>query len=92
MDFEAVLSALVKGYSSKVDLYELIEVFGDLVLSLQCNVSSIECRRMLIQQVGYAVINWRSAKRQDGARSSANGRVRSHIISGIRDKRVRGVW
>ena len=38
IDSEPVESALVKGYSSKGDRCELIEVFWDLVLSLQCNV------------------------------------------------------
>ena len=37
IDSEPVESALVKGYSSKGDLCELIAVFWDLVLSLQCN-------------------------------------------------------
>ena len=38
IDSEPVECALVKGYSSWGDLCELIEVFWDLVLSLQSNV------------------------------------------------------
>ena len=38
IDSEPVESALVTGFSSTVDLCELVEVCCDLVLSLQCNV------------------------------------------------------
>ena len=38
VDSEAVEAALVKGYSSKSDLYDLIEIFWDLVFKLRIRV------------------------------------------------------
>ena len=38
MDAEAVEGALVKGYSARTDVCELIAKFGDLALELDCSI------------------------------------------------------
>ncbi|CAE7520554.1 unnamed protein product [Symbiodinium pilosum] len=62
IDSEAVEASLVKGYSSKQDLCEIIELFWDLALELRRISLSIESLRIRIQWTGPLGISCLSAK------------------------------
>ena len=66
IDSEAVEAALVKGYSSKEDLCELISVFWNQVFDLQARVLSIDLLLMPIRLIGPPGIISRSVKRPVG--------------------------
>ena len=75
IDSEAVEASLVKGYSSKQDLCEIIELFWDLALELRRISLSIESLRIRIQWTGPLGISCLSAKPWDGRPCPVLGRL-----------------